>query len=408
MRRTIAVGMTVLVLASGCAGGGGATRTVRVDFRHDEFASHYWRYFPGRVYAHPGDELLFDQQWTGEPHTVTFGTIVDESVPKVEALEKRFESDEPETDEAIAAFMEEYEDAGAELPVFDAYLDLDDANAVRPCYLDRGVPPQGVRLDRTARREPGKPCPQREQPEFDGTQSFYSSGFIPPSGVSGNMYTVPLSGDIDPGTYTFYCVIHFPDMQGKLVVKAPDEEIPSTAEVNAQARKEIDVLAKPLRSAFADARAGQAKDPAGDTIEVPVAGYHSGEEYTVAVDEFVPKVLRVKADEPITWTITGAHTVSFDVPEYVPIYRERNDGTIERNPVVDRAAGGSPKAPPVDFVKGPVEIDGGTWDGDGFVSSGLLGAEPVARYTLRVSKPGRYRYACLVHPPMTGTLVVEE
>jgi plastocyanin len=408
MRRGFVVGVAVVLLASGCAGGASDVRTVRVDFRHDEFASHYWRYFPGTVYAHPGDELVFDQQWTGEPHTVTFGTIVDESVPKVEALEKRFESDEPETDEAIATFMEEYEEAGAELPVFDAYLDLANADAVRPCYLESGVPPQGVRLDHTARREPGRPCPKRDQPEFDGTQSFYSSGFIPPSGVSGNTYRVPLADDIDPGTYLFYCVIHFPDMQGKLVVKAPDDEIPSASEVNAQARKEIDALAEPLRDAFADARAGRAKAPSGETIELPVAGYHSGEEYTVAVDEFVPKVLNAKVDEPVTWTITGAHTVSFDVPSYVPIYREANDGTIERNPVVDRAAGGSPKAPPVDFVKGPVEIDGGTWDGEGFISSGLLGAEPTARYTLRVSKAGRYKYACLVHPPMVGTLVVEE
>jgi plastocyanin len=407
MRRSVIVGVALLLLASSCGGGGSAVRTVRVDFRHDEFASHYWRYFPGTVHAHPGDELVFDQQWTGEPHTVTFGTIVDEAVPKVQAIERRFEESPPETDEDTAAAMEEYEEAGADLPVFDAYLDLANANAVRPCYLDTGVPPQGVRLDHTARREPGDPCPDREQPAFNGKQSFYSSGFIPPSGVSGNTYRVPLADDIEPGEYTFYCVIHFPDMQGTLVVEPPGETIPTVADAEAQARDEIDALAKPLRSAFADAKAGRAKDPNGETIELPVAGYHSGEEFTVAVDEFVPKVLEARVNEPITWTITGAHTVSFDVPAYVPIYRESKDGTIERNPVVDRAAGGSPKAPPVDFEKGPIEIDGRTWDGDGFISSGLLGGEPVSRYTLRVSKAGRYKYACLVHPPMVGTLVVE-
>ena len=304
--------------------------------------------------------------------------------------------------------MKEYEEAGADLPIFDAYLDLADANAVRPCYLDSGVPPQGVRLDHTARRKPGEPCPVREQPAFDGAQAFYSSGFIPPDGPSGNTYRVPLADDIDPGTYRFYCVIHFPDMQGSLVVKPSGEEIPAASEVNDDARDAIDVLAGPLREAFVQARAGHARDPNGEEIDLPIAGYHSGEEYTVAVDEFVPKVLRAKVDEPVTWTITGAHTVSFDVPSYVPIYRTKEDGTIERNPVVDRAAGGSEQPPPVDFEKGPVEIDGGTWDGSGFISSGLLGGEPFARYTLRVSKPGRYKYACLIHPPMVATLVVEE
>jgi plastocyanin len=75
--------------------------------------------------------------------------------------------------------------------------------------------------------------------------------------------------------------------------------------------------------------------------------------------------------------------------------------------VVDRAAGGSPRPPPVDFVSDePMKIDGGTWDGSGFFSSGLLGSDPFSTYTLRVSKPGRYRYACLIHPDMVGTLVV--
>jgi plastocyanin len=137
-----------------------------------------------------------------------------------------------------------------------------------------------------------------------------------------------------------------------------------------------------------------------------LAGYHAGDEFTVAIDEFVPRTVRTKVNEPVTWTIVGAHTISFDVPRYVPIYRVRRDGTVKRNPVVDRAAGGSPKAPPVDFERHKLEIDGGTWDGSGFLSSGLLGSEPYSKYTLRVSEPGRYKFACLVHPKMVGTLVV--
>src|SRR5204863_331150 len=51
-------------------------------------------------------------------------------------------------------------------------------------------------------------------------------------------------------------------------------------------------------------------------------------------------------------------------------------------------------------------VDGGTYDGNGFWSSGLLSSDPYMEYTLRISKPGTYRYACLLHPPMVGTLVV--
>ena len=396
MRRGIAVVASVVLLSAGCGADGSSARRVRVDFRHDEFASHYWRYFPRTVYAHPGDELVFDQEWTGEPHTVTFGTNVDEAVPRIEALEAKYAEREPETEAELAAATKEYEEATARLPVFDPYLDLAEQAAVLPCYLDDGTPGRG-----------DAPCPQREQPDFDGKQAYYSSGFISPVGAQDNVFRVPLSSDIEPGTYRYYCIIHFPDMQGRLVVRNADDELPSQSEIAAKARSEIEELARPLREAFADARAGNAKDPNGESIDPPIAGYHSGEEYTVAVDEFVPKTWTARVDDPVTWTITGAHTISFGVPRYVPIYRERDDGTIERNPVIDRAAGGSPKAPPVDFTKGPVEIDGGTWDGTGFISSGLLGAEPVSRYTLRVSKPGRYRYACLVHPTMVGTLVVE-
>ncbi|MEX1177290.1 MAG: hypothetical protein WEB09_02405, partial [Nitriliruptor sp.] len=52
--------------------------TVLVDYEHDEFATQFIRFFPDEVQAHPGDTISFEQYWTGEPHTVTFGTAVTE------------------------------------------------------------------------------------------------------------------------------------------------------------------------------------------------------------------------------------------------------------------------------------------------------------------------------------------
>jgi plastocyanin len=405
MRKGTALAIAILFALPAC-GEGLPQRVVLVDHRNDEFASHYWRFFPATIYAHPGDEVVFDQQWTGEPHTVTFGSVVEDALDALDELQEKYrriteergiEEGSAEAAALNAQGYEDYQAIAAHAPLFDPYRDLDAQNVMRPCYLRTGRPP-------TQRNQS---CPERSQPEFTGTYSYYSSGFIAPSGDKGNEYRIALSDDLAPGTYRFFCVIHTPEMQGRLVVKPATTELPSSETVVKRARREIQALSRPLSDAFEQMRAGKPRDPNGEVIPLPAAGYHAGGEHTTAIDEFVPKTLRVKVNDPVTWTVTGAHTISFDVPRYVPIYRVRDDGTVDRNPVVDRAAGGSPEVPPVDFSSGPVWIDGGSWDGSGFMSSGLLGSEPTSTYTLRVTKPGRYRYACLIHPPMVATLVVE-
>lgn len=386
----------MLLSGSACASGS-SERTVRVDFRQDEFASHYWRFFPRSISAHPGDTIVFDQQWTGEPHTVTLGKLVDRALPRIAAVERKYaDVDENSPSDVLARAEREYEKAQAGIPQFNPYHDAAAQNWLQPCYLRTGTPP----ADRA------KACNKADQPDFDGRQTYYSSGLIAPSGPAGNTYRVPLAEDIAPGSYRFYCIVHFPWMQGRIVVKPTGSDLASASKVNEQARDEIEKLASPLRSAYARAKVGKASYGEGDRIRLPMGGYHSSEEYTVALDEFIPKTVSTRVGEPVTWTLVGAHTVSFGVPRYVPIYFVSKDGTVRRNPKVDRAAGGSPEAPPIDFNAPTYRIDGGTWDGSGFISSGLLGSEPFSLYTLRFSKPGRYRFACLVHPPMVGTLIV--
>ena len=85
------------------------------------------------------------------------------------------------------------------------------------------------------------------------------------------------------------------------------------------------------------------------------------------------------------------HTVSFDVPEYFPVIQFAKNGKVSLNPKLEPPAGGSPALPKSDGPPGygpPVSIDGGTYDGSGFFSSGLFGGEPYAEYTLRFSKAG--------------------
>lgn len=99
------------------------------------------------------------------------------------------------------------------------------------------------------------------------------------------------------------------------------------------------------------------------------------------------------------------HTISFEVPEYFPVVEFAEDGTVRLNPKLQPSAGGASE-PAEPEGEGVFEVDGGSYDGEGFWSSGLLGAQPYVEYTLRITEPGSYRYACLIHPPMVGTVVV--
>src|SRR5687768_9430270 len=123
MRRVVAVCLTIALAGAGCLPGASAReRLVRVDFQQDEFASFYWRYFPSTIDAHPGDTVVFDQQWTGEPHTVTLGTIFDEALPKFRELEGKYgDLDESSPPEQLVEAERAYADAIGRLPTFDAY-----------------------------------------------------------------------------------------------------------------------------------------------------------------------------------------------------------------------------------------------------------------------------------------------
>jgi plastocyanin len=52
-------------------------------------------------------------------------------------------------------------------------------------------------------------------------------------------------------------------------------------------------------------------------------------------------------------------------------------------------------------------VDAGTYDGEGYWSSGVLWSAQYVELTVRFSEPGFYPYACLIHPPMVGTVAVE-
>jgi plastocyanin len=408
-----------LSVLTACRSGGGESdpqeRTIRVDFSHDEFASYFLEYYPRKVTLRPGDTAVFKQTWTGEPHSVTMGTMVDGLMALVNPYIERAKQGEPIPDEEPP----EVEQALETLP-FMIGEGVEDViqNAAQPCYVDSGPIPG----------DQNTPCPQREQPDFNGKHVYYNSGFIPYEGPQGNQFRVPLADDIEPGSYFFYCNYHGPLMSGEIEVKLRESQIPSQDEVNRQAREEIERTAAPLREQLEKAKKGELEIPEELAPPLREAGFltrgtnrfngnlsglfSEDESIMGGINEFIPKTLNVRVGQKVDWINLGIHTISFNVPRYFPIISVKEDGTVEYNPRIAPAAGGAPDPPPP-FPPGqgegppePVKIDAGAWDGRGFFSSGLIGGEPYVQYSITFSQPGTYKYACLIHPPMTGSVVV--
>lgn len=424
-RLFVAIITPVLLVAAACSGGsdtasengvedtaaeetaGASGPVVRIDYQHDEFAGYYWRFLPRPVKARPGDTITFRQTWTGEPHTVTFGEQGQDAMDAVERLDDEYvHLDENSPPALVEEAHQKFLDATKGLPLFSGYPGLPRLLS-QPCFLRTGTPP--IEADAA--------CPEQsaEQPPLDRDFVYYSSGVIPPVGPSANEFQVKLADDAKQGTYRYYCAIHFPYMQGKLTVLPRASKLPSQRGLDDQARAEVSEIEQPLRRAYADAKAGRA-ELGGVSLPLPLAGHYAEPEFTVKITEFFPQTVEASVGKPVTWTFVGAHTLSFGAPTGLAPYAVDADGTVRRDPRVDAPAGGSPAPPPLSFdlprlaapsrFKEAVKVDGGTWNGEGFFSSGVIGAEPYATYTLRVSKPGRYPFACLIHPKMKGTLNV--
>lgn len=381
--------LALALVTSGCFGGGGVqTRTVLVDFTHDQFKSLFLKYFPARIQAHPGDRILFRQSWTGEVHTVTGGTLADAVGKLVAPLLKAGEpiapfGAPPEIQKAVDRIGSPFNETGINQTI------------AQPCYLRSGEPAKN-----------GEPCPDRAQPVFDGREAVYNSGVIPYEGQQGNEFGVRLSQDIRPGSYFFFCVTHGPQQSTFVEVKPKQTAIPSAEEISRTARSEIDKTASPLLSAFRTATRTGKVELEGRELEGPFAGLFVPDSLAL-VNEFIPAKLTVKAGEPVTWKVLGPpHTISFNVPKYFPIVTFRKDGTVVQNPRIHEPAGGAPSFEQLDDDAPTFKVDAGTYDGTGFWSSGGVVDDLWVDYTLRFSRPGTYRFACLVHPPMVGTLTV--
>ncbi|HVV35601.1 MAG TPA: plastocyanin/azurin family copper-binding protein [Acidimicrobiales bacterium] len=413
MARIMRLGGAVAIAAgvlTACGGGGStATRTVRVDYRADEFPSSFLGYYPRNVIVHPGDTVVFKQTWSGEPHSVTMGTVVDNFI-KYEPLMEKYDSREAALADGVPqSTVDAVDAAAAKVPgMVDDDRKIYEGGA-RPCYVAKvaDVPTYTDSHDNVI-TGPSTTCPTQgqPQPQFTGRQALYNSGYIPWQGSGANSYTVKIAKNATPGTYSYFCNYHWVSMSGTVKIVPRKTSIPSNAAANREALKEIRKAERKPAEAVRKATRASTRAPSA-----VLAGANTGDLFSpgyVSANEFFPTKVTAKVGRPVTWSFKGlSHTVSFNVPAYFPVFTVDKTGDVHYDHRAQDAV--QWKVPEAVFDENgdpePRHVDAGDWDGSGgFHSSGLLNEGDT--FSVTFTKPGTYPYACAIHPQMIGQVVV--
>lgn len=381
MSRKVFVLVAALALSgAGCGsssnGGASASNpiTIQVDGKASGFRAGFLHYYPKAVTVHAGDTIDFRNNFSGEPHTITFGSLAD-------------------ADLAAAA-----KDKNAE-PKLPSLLPEGpgDANqaAANPCVIATGDVPQD-----------GTGCNGISAP-FDGTQVFYNSGFLAPDNP---VWKLKLADDIKPGTYGYYCLLHGTEMSGTITVVDEKTDADTPDAVAARAKKELGAATAKVTKAVAALKTGALPPFINSAPGQVLAGSGIDDPAAPAILEFGPKEISVPIGGSVTWISVGVHTISFNAPNdaYNGLVKG-SDGKYHLNVKLFAPAGGPPAESAPEGPPGPPKItDGGSWDGTGFRNTGAILSFPpnLTGYKLTFTKAGTYGYVCLVHPGMSGTVKV--
>ncbi|HWP29187.1 MAG TPA: plastocyanin/azurin family copper-binding protein [Chloroflexota bacterium] len=256
---------------------------------------------------------------------------------------------------------------------------LDSTEAHTVTFLSGGArPPSTLRIGSLQFRNPLVLAPAGGS-VYDGT-GYVNSGLL----QKGDTFTLTF---VQPGTYEYVCLIHG-TQRGQVEVRAegaPAEQTQASLDREAQ-----DALARnlergeSLRQEIAVARApGQV-----------VVGAGAGD---VSVRAFGPAEVTIRVGETVTWTseVSTPHTVTFTSGAPLPSYWQ------------PEAQGGG-FALLVANPEAATRQGGDTYDGTGYLNSGVMTNTTNSSYTLRFVQPGTYEYVCLLHPEfgMRGTVTV--
>jgi plastocyanin len=194
---------------------------------------------------------------------------------------------------------------------------------------------------------------------YDGT-GYANSGIL----QDGKSWTLTFT---TPGTYEYICLVHGAIMNGYVIVHA------------AQPQGKMYIV-----------QAGDGQKSSADQNNATV------------FDGFYPLALTVHVGDTVEW-IGGFHTISFGPAAlikqlmanlFVPMPQKSGPPVLLFNPKIAFPSGGH------------------TYDGTGFVNSGVLallappGSTAPPSFKLTFTKAGTYTYYCLIHPGMDGTITV--
>jgi plastocyanin len=239
---------------------------------------------------------------------------------------------------------------------------------------------------------------------YDGT-NFLTSGLMSTHLSSRDLHPISqFSATFStPGVFKVNCLIH-PWMTGVVVVhENSDPNVPSQAEIDAQAKAEEAMHLADIAAAREQGNATIQSEPGpGDTTLWYVRGggfnVMTSNEKAAAYD-FMPKNLTVKAGDTVVWGVAGFHTITFDPlppPPEPEIVQEVEGGWpwLLFNPEIGMPVKPSPNYDPTQFYHssdlGPFGFMGSAW-------------------SLTFTEPGTYSYFCFYHRylGMEATIIVE-
>jgi plastocyanin len=247
-------------------------------------------------------------------------------------------------------------------------------------------------------------APDAPVESYDGT-GYRNSGFLSNGKVVPPNESYSLTFDT-PGTYLYNCLLH-PTMVGEVIVEAADAtDIPTQADVDAQAAAE----SAPLLEMAEAARAGTTNPdmvrsepgPGGSSFWYVPAGL-AAPDPRVEIYDFFPKDITINSGDTVIWTSTFFHQVALHpgqpAPEFIlPLEQEGGPPILQLNPVVA-------------FPSKPA----GEYDGTQPFSSGLMGLPAGAlpggtTFAITFTEPGTHEYVCAIHRAlgMKGTVTVVE
>jgi plastocyanin len=220
--------------------------------------------------------------------------------------------------------------------------------------------------------------------ELDGSGIFAGEG-APPDYVA----TFPKAG-----TYRYLCTVH-PGMKGTVRV------LPRGAEV-ASRGQDAKAVARQVAATVKSARRLAAEVPAAGVVR---AGNDRG---AVAFLRFFPGTRQVAAGESVRFEVSAGTTEIHNVVFGPEDFLARTAAAF-----ISPGAQGIAYDPVSVYASDPGELrHDGANHGNGFVSTGLLDADPRTALprsrSVTFTRPGSYRFICTVHgPSMAGTIEVE-